>query len=373
MKIICQKELLLKNLNTCLNSVSERTTVEILKNFKIETENDELIITANNLETNTICNIKADIKQQGSLLVNAKTFYSIVSKLPDSDVCLQLSNENILIITSGKTKFNILTSDVKHFPDNMNLEEDYTFNLNANLFKDIVKRISFAASDEEEKVALRGVYFDMNKDNANIVCVATDGYRLAKDVIPFQSSIDCNFIIPIKTIKDVSNIITNTGIENVSIGIGNGKIRFGINNILVYSRLVNEKFPDYKLFIPNDQALSYKINRKDYLQASERINIIAQRNSNIIKSEVVDNNLRISAVTPDFGDGSELLNIDKNEETEDIQVIFNVQLLIDVLKRLESDSVNINLISGEHPIVVKEDNNNDYIYVMMPITNKVIS
>ena len=112
--------------------------------------------------------------------------------------------------------------------------------------------------------------------------------------------------------------------------------------------------------------MKYKINRKDYLDASERINIIAQKNSYMVKNEIVDQNLVVSSITPDFGDGSEVLSIDL-EGTKDINIVFNVKLLIEVLKKLDSEFVIVEVIDGEKPIVIKEDNNHDYIYIMMPI------
>ena len=114
MNIICEKETLLKALSITINAVSERSTVEALKCFKLETKKDHLIITSNNLETNIICSVKANIKEEGKTLVHARTFYNIVNKLPIGPVSLYLSENNSLLINSGNSTFNIFISDVTY-------------------------------------------------------------------------------------------------------------------------------------------------------------------------------------------------------------------------------------------------------------------
>jgi DNA polymerase III subunit beta len=366
MNIVCEQPALLKHLSIALNAVSERSTVEALKNFKLEGSDSNLIITTNNLETNIICSLNATVKEEGKVLVHARTFYNIISKLPGKEVTLSLSNENTLTISSGQSKFNIYTANVNEFPENMSISNFQEIKMNKDIFQDINKRVSFAASEEDEKVILNGVLMEMKKDKGTITFVSADGYRLAKDEIKFKIDSDLTTIIPIKTIKEISNILANCNSNDFSLNVSDDRVQLSVDDISLYSRVINGKFPDYTILIPSEYTVKYKINRKDYLDASERINIIAQKNSYMVKNEIVDQNLVVSSITPDFGDGSEVLSIDL-EGTKDINIVFNVKLLIEVLKKLDSEFVIVEVIDGEKPIVIKEDNNHDYIYIMMPI------
>ncbi|MDD5455557.1 MAG: DNA polymerase III subunit beta [Candidatus Margulisbacteria bacterium] len=369
MNISCGKENLLKALSICVNAVNERTSVEALKCFKLEALENKLIITSNNLETNIISELKATVNKSGKTLVHAKTFFNIISKLPAGEVTIYLSENNTVIIQGGNSTFNIFTSNINDFPENMKIEEYKEIKLDINMFKDMVRRVSFAASNEEEKLILNGVLVDILKDQQKLLFVAADGYRLAKDDINFETNENITAIIPIMTIKEALNIINILEVKELVIRLGQNKVLFLCDHISLYSRLITGKFPDYKLLIPQEHKLQIKINRKELLDGCERINIIAQRNSYMVKIEVIEENLVISSVTPDFGDGSEKIKI-KTKGDKAIQVIFNVRLMIEVLKNLETDQIFIDIINDEKPIVIKEENNKEYIYIMMPIKVK---
>ncbi|MDD4526624.1 MAG: DNA polymerase III subunit beta [Candidatus Margulisbacteria bacterium] len=369
MNITCEKNKLLKILSISMNSVSERTTVEALKCFKLETKNNLLIITTNNLKTNIICSLDAQVDSEGVTLVHAKTFYNIISKLPSEDVSMYLSENNTLLISSGDSTFNIFTANPEEFPENMLIDEYKEISLSKEVFKDMVRRVAFAASEEEEKVILNGVLIDIDSEKKKIIFVAADGYRLAKDDISFNGKDSLKVIIPIKTIKEIMSIFSIKETETIKIRLGEDKILFMIEEVQMYSRVINGQFPDYNLLIPKEKNLDIKINRKEFLDACERINIIAQRNSYMVKVELVNKALVISSVTPDFGDGSEKLSIEYSGD-DNINVVFNVRLMMDVLKSLESDYIKIEIINDEKPLVIKEDNNQEYIYIMMPIKVK---
>ncbi len=369
MNITCEKNKLLKILSISMNSVSERTTVEALKCFKVEAKSNLLMITTNNLKTNIICSLDASVDSEGVTLVHARTFYNIISKLPSEEVSMYLSDNNTLLITSGESTFNIFTANPDEFPENMVIDEYKEIKLSKDMFKDMVRRVAFAASEEEEKVILNGVLVEIDSENNKMVFVAADGYRLAKDNIKFEGDDSYKVIIPIKTIKEIISVFSVKDIEDIKIRLSEDKILFILDDIQMYSRVINGQFPDYNLLIPSEKNLDIKIKRKEFLSACERINIIAQRNSYMVKIEIINNALVISSVTPDFGDGSEKLKI-KVEGDTTISVVFNVKLMMDVLKSLESDDINIEIINDEKPLIIKESTNQDYIYIMMPIKVK---
>ena len=369
MNIICEKEMLLKILSIAVNAINERSTVDALKCFKIEAKHSYIIITANNLETNIICKLKATVSQEGVALVHAKTLLNIISKLPLGDVSMYLSENQTLLIQCGNSTFNIYTMKEDEFPQDMTIEEEIEIKIDPIVFKDIIRRVSFSASDEEEKIILNGVLLEQNKENNEIVFVAADGYRLAKDKIGLKAEITQNTIIPIKTIKEIISIIGTYSINQFSIFVSVNKIKFICDDIQIYSRVITGKFPDYKMLIPQEHNLEVIIDRKEFLEACDRMNIIAQKNSYMVKIEMLDQLLIISSVTPDFGDGSEKINA-KISGDESVQVVFNVKLMIEALRNLETKEIILHIINDEKPICMKEMNNLNYLYIMMPIKVK---
>lgn len=369
MNIVCEKESLLKMLSIAINAINERSTVDALKCFKLNALENNIVITANNLETNIICKLTATVNQLGVVLVHAKTFYNIINKLPAGDVSMYLSENRTLLIQCGNSTFNIYTIKEDEFPEDMTISDSVELNIDPLVFKDIIRRVSFSASDEEEKIILNGVLLEQNKENKELVFVAADGYRLAKDKISISLEQTQNTIIPIKTIKEVISIIGTYSINTFSIKVAPNKIQFLCDEIQIYSRVILGKFPDYKMLIPQEQNLEVVINRKDFLEACDRMNIIAQKNSFMVKIEMIKGFLVISSVTPDFGDGSEKITA-KIEGNTSIHVVFNVKLMIEALRNLESNNIVLQIINDEKPICMKEQNNPDYLYIMMPIKVK---
>lgn len=369
MNIVCEKDSLLKMLSIAINAINERSTVDALKCFKLQANKNSMVITTNNLETNIICKLSAKVNQDGIVLVHAKTFYNIISKLPAGDVSMYLSENKTLLIQCGYSTFNIYTIKEDEFPEDMTIQDAIEIKLDPVVFKDIIRRVSFSASDEEEKIILNGVLIEQNKEDQELVFVAADGYRLAKDKISFKTEQTQNTIIPIKTIKEVISIIGTYSVNKFSMKVAPNKVQFLCDDVQIYSRVITGKFPDYKMLIPQEQNLEVIVDRKDFLEACDRMNIIAQKNSFMVKIEMLDSFLVISSVTPDFGDGSEKINA-KIKGDEGIQVIFNVKLMIEALRNLESNDVVLQIINDEKPICMKEQNNPDYLYIMMPIKVK---
>ena len=188
MNLVCEKELLLKILSIAINSINERSTVESLKCFKLETDKDNIIVTSNNLETNIICKMPAVINKPGKTLVHARTFYNIVSKLPHNEISMYVSENNTLLIRSGQSTFNIYTMNYEEFPEDMTIEKYNEIKLDKNVFKDMIRRVSFSASDEEEKIILnaevKSQYEDLLKLN-----LVFDGLDLDEPSMSFTRNV----------------------------------------------------------------------------------------------------------------------------------------------------------------------------------------
>jgi DNA polymerase III subunit beta len=368
MKISCLKDDLYKCVQIVEKSVGTKSSLPIMGNILIETLNDSIKLASNNLEIGMEVIIPAKIDKPGKTLVPAKTLLSIVSKLPNDSVEIEVFNNNLIKIICNQSKFNINCMPADEFLMLPKITEGEQIKINATLFKSLIKKVLFSVSLDESKHILNGVYFKFGADDdkSKFTMVATDGYRLALANANLDTEIskESNFVIPTKALNEISNMITTD--DDILITHQNDQVSFQYQNNYLVTRIIQGQFPDYNQVVPKSSNSVLTIERTLFLKAAERCAIIASSSANIVKLESDKSKLLISAKTPDVGEVSELINISIEGE-ENTQVSFNVRLLIDVLKTLESDKIDFSLSGAFSPGLIKEQGNNDYTYVIMPI------
>ena len=367
MELKCEKNELLKGISIALKAVSDRSTLPVIGNLFLEAKDNYLTIISNNLEIAIKLKIPAEITKEGNILVPAKIFFNIVSKLPNETIELIVDSNKIIKVNCGYSKFNIHGLPVDDFPE-IEMVKDYVkFEISSSILKDYLKRVIFAVSLDETKVVVNGVYFDKATEDETLKFVATDGFRLAKSEIKIANKEIISNIIPTKTISELINIISNLK-DDTNIEIYNSKeqITFKIENILLVSRVIQGMYPKYNMIIPSSSETKLLINRKEFLEASERSLIIASEKSNIVKFEVGNNKLHITANTPSLGDVSELVDV-KIEGVENSEISFNIRLILDFLKTISDEEVVIELSGNKTAGKFTVKDKDDYLYIVMPI------
>jgi DNA polymerase-3 subunit beta len=234
----------------------------------------------------------------------------------------------------------------------------------------MLKKTSFAISSDESRYVLNGLYFNFN--DGKLIIVATDGRRLAlvEEVTDFPEEAEGSFIVPTKTVNELGRLLQNKGA--LSIELSEGRVAFDLiqeeegNPVVtstIISKLIDGSYPNYKQVIPNEVEERIALGREELLQALKRVELMTTDKSGSAKLSFTENNLVISANTPDVGEARESIAI--NYQGKDLAVAFNPTYLMDPLKALDNDEVFLELTDELSPGVVKI--NDPFLYVIMPM------
>jgi len=370
MKITLERNQLLKSLGHVHRVVERRNTYPILANVLIIAKGDGIDLRATDLDIEVTEHLGAMIDMPGSTTVPAQTLYEIVRKLSDgAEIRLEVNEDNQMSITSGRSHFNLACLDADGFPDLKSDNFSNNFSIKASDFAELIERTQFAISNEETRYYLNGIYMHTVEDNGAQVlrAVATDGHRMARAQTNAPTgSADMNgIIIPRKTIAEVQKLIDGSQ-DDIEIELSDSKIRFTIGSVVLLSKLIEGTFPDYDRVTPKDNHKIMSVNKSDFATAVDRVSTIASdRGGKAVKLKANDGLLELSVTNPDHGTASEELGVEFAES--DFEIGFNASYLLDIVRQIRSDNIIFNFNDSGSPTLVKEENNDNALYVLMPM------
>lgn len=372
MKAILSKKNIEQGIVLAGKAISPKTPFPIISHFLLEAKENRLKISATDLEIGIEVSIKADIEQEGSFTVPAKTFQDIISLTGGDSVFLSKNEDSFnLEINSISSSCNIMTLNSDEFPIMPHSDDEPIFSMLQKDLRDAVKSIIFSvAAQEETRAVLTGVLIIVNKNSARFV--ATDGKRLAISDVPVSSRLEeeVSYIIPGKTLSEISKSVNNPE-EYVYVGVKNSQIFFNMGDVLVISRLLEGKYPKFEQVIPSSSEYKITINRNEFISSLKYILVMAQEKDfpRLIKIEFNTGKLVLKSNTPDLG--SAFREIDCDFEGRNMEIAFNGQYFLDVLTTLKSEKISFEFTNDTSPGIIRqfEENvsNDDYMCVIMPI------
>ncbi|MEA3368836.1 MAG: DNA polymerase III subunit beta [Candidatus Ratteibacteria bacterium] len=371
MKVKVEKESILKGIQTVQNAVSPKSTLPILSNLLLDTQKNRLNLFCTDLELGINTTISAEVIRPGSISIPVKKTGDIIKELPDKEISLEVI-KNQIEIKCSKSFFKIFGLPKEEFPKIPIFKEDKEISLSQNTLKTIIKKTNFSVSYNETRYVLNGLYFKIDKGILNVV--GTDGRRLSCVSVKLKETkgVSFSFIIPIKAIQELSQILQDEKSE-VVLKVGENQVSckipssLGLGEINLTSRLIEGTYPNYEQVIPKEIEKRIKIKREEFLTATRRAAILTSEKANSVKfSFTPQGKLIISANTPEVGESKE--EMDTVYKGEELNIAFNPHFLIDVLKNIESEEINIGLSNSLSPGVIQPaDKNENYICVIMPM------
>ena len=357
------KEALVEGIQLVQNAVSQKSSLPILSNVLLETENDSLKLTATDLDIGICSTIPATVEQVGSITVPARKFFDIIKALPDdSEINLSMKKNNFVSIKSAKAQFKIIGLPKEEFPQLPAFKDKDSINISQIDLKDMLNLTDFAISKDDTRYVLNGVLLTVKGDQINVV--ATDGRRLAttNKKLDKKTLVDRSVIIPTKTVQEVKRMLADDG--EVQIKFSDNQILFSFPTSFVISRLIEGEYPNYKKVIPEKSQKEVKVLREDFLSATRRASIFTDQDSMAIKFSIKKKKMIISKNTPYLGEAKEEIDIDYTGADE-FDIGFNPRYLIDVLKSMTDDEIIFEVDDPNKPGVIRKGT--EYTYVVLPM------
>ena len=370
MKINISREELVQGVQTIQYSLSSRTTLPILLNFLMETENNQVKVISTDLEMGVKHYIKAEIKNDGAITIPAKKFSDILHSLPDAeDIELAVDAGGKISLKCGRSRFSIVGSPKSEYPVLPDFNKANAFEISAGAVAGMVKKTIFAASSDETRHVLNGVFWSAK--NGILEMVATDGRRLAacaKKIIPKEK--EFAIIVPTKVLSELLRLIgLFEGVEGYDdkmlVSVTENQITFQFKGTTILSRLVGGVFPNYEQVIPTKREIILTADTKNLLAVTKRASLCAVDRGGSVKYALKKEILHVTASSQN-NEFNEDLAVDY--AGSDFTVAFKPQFVVDALKHVDSEKVTIAMTSPVNPALVEPvGGEGDYRFVVMPM------
>ena len=377
MNIVLQKEKLLNSIKAVRGIVSSRNVQPILSAILIETVGEDKIkLTTTDLNLSISYTTEAKVVKEGKLAISAKVAEDIITKLPDGkDIVIELEPDtNVIKIKSDKTKYDVISLNSEEFPNVFankkatETVEPKEFEIDTKELNKAIKQTAFSAVQNEVGGVLSGICFVINENTLEMV--ATDGNRLTRSNVPINSKGEvATFICAYKTLVEISKLISLVPDKTVKFTTLGSKILFEFKDIIFQSGLIDGTYPKYQQLIPTTNEKIAVLDREKFINAIDRISVMVNSRTNIMKFNFEDSSLEISTDTPEAGSAKERVDIEY--DSENLLIAFNYKYVLDVLRNTSSEKVKIEMSTNLSAAVIKpvhdKDGEDNYLCLIMPV------
>ena len=370
MKFICEREKLLKAINSVVKGVASKTTMPILEGILIQTNDNEIKLTTYDLEIGIEYIIESTVEEQGNTVVNALMFSEIIRKLPDTEISITLNENNLLLIECEGSLYKLATMNPEEFPELPKINIENSIELDQKMLKSMVRKTIFAVSMEENRPVFTGCLFEIVNNKINVVAV--DGFRLAWSSSFLEKKCnDFKAVIPGKTLNEVNKIVTDS-FEPIKIGVSKNQALFQMENCKIVTRLLDGEFLNYSSVIPKNWETRIRVNKRDLQECFERISLISASIAEKEKKYPVKTKIEVGKITisctNQTGDAKEELYLET--QAKELEAGFNPKYFLDALKVIDDEEIFIDFGTSVSPSVIRPIENEDYTYMILPIRMK---
>ncbi len=375
MKITCKQQDLSRGLSAVSHAVSSRTTLPILSNILLATDHGRLKLSATNLEIGINCWVDGQVQEEGATTVPAKLLTDLVNRLPQAPVDLSVNEEShTLNVKSQGSNANIKGMDASEFPLIPSAEGgEPPVLLDATLLKEMIEEVAFAAADDDSRPVLTGVLVQVSDEK--LTFAAADAFRLAVRVAPLPGDGHPrgDILIPARTLTELARILPSEGTVEMVVTPNRSQVLFHSPNLDLVSRLIEGTFPNFRQIIPQDHSTRAVVETRDFTEKVKCAELFARDSSNITRIKINPGGndglepgaVTIEATAEDLGDNTS--TVAAAVDGAEMQIIFNVKYLADVLSVIGTQEVALEATSPTKPGVIRPVGSNDYTYVIMPM------
>jgi DNA polymerase-3 subunit beta len=361
-KISSSKDELVSALSVVSRAVSARSTVQVLSGILVRAEGEKVELAATDMELSLRLPLEAEVEGSGSVVVPGRLLVDLARLLPEGDVTLeQRAEEAVLEVTGGSSTSRLHTYSAEDFPKLPDVESVQTFSVDRAAFLETVARVARAASRDESRPVLTGIL--VRFEGGRLVMAATDSYRLSvkETELETEGAPDLEAIVPARALAELARIAADA--DELRIGVQENHVVFDAGGVWLTTRRIDGQFPNYKQLIPDTFEHQVALPREEFLEVVRRTSVMAQRNSPI-RLRFAEGEVTVSAQTQDVGEANESLPVAFSGE--ELEIGFNPEFLRDGVESVDSDEVQLRLISSLRPGLIRSDEEN-FSYLIMPI------
>lgn len=363
MKLICSKASLLNGVQTVSKAVPNKTTMSILECILVDASKGVITLTANDMELGIETTIEGEIVEKGIIALDAKIFLEIVRKLPDNDITIETDSSYKTTITCEKAKFNIIGKSGDDFSYLPKVDREDSIVMSQFTLKEVVRQTIFSISDNDNNKLMTGELFDINGDILKVVSL--DGHRISIRKIQLKNSYEPKkVVVPGKTLNEVSKILPGGAEDDVTISFTPKQIVFEFDRTTVVSRLIEGEYFKIDQMLSSDYETKVKINKKEFLNCIDRATLLVKEgDKKPIIINITDDGMELK-INSILGSMNEDIDIEKSGK--DLMIGFNPKFLIDALRVIDDEEVELYMVNPKAPCFIKDAEEN-YIYLILPV------
>ena len=367
MKFIVSSSSLLKQLQHIAGVINANTVLPILEDFLFEVEKNKLTVVATDLETVMRIQLDIEAKDSGKVCIPARILLESLKNIADQPLTFTIDKNFGVEITSDNGKYKVMGENPDNFPKEPVADDTTSFTLSASALVTAINKTLFATSNDDLRPAMTGVFFELDKKGLQFV--ATDAHRLVrykrKDVSCPKSD---SFIVPRKPLNLLKAAIPFNE-DELTVNYNSNHLFVKHGTTQMSCRLIDARFPDYKVVIPADNPYRLMVNKIDFQSALRRVSIFSNKSTNQVALNISGSELQLAAQDVDFSfEGNERMECQYNGE--DLVIAFNAKFLIEMLSAADSDEVNLELSTPTKAGLLKpteQDENEELLMLVMPL------
>ena len=372
MKITCIQENLNKALTHSSRIISIKSSLPILDNILLTTDQGRLKISATDLELGINYWVGAKIEKDGAIAIPSRLITEFISNIKEEKI--NISTEGTDATIAGE-KYNAVIKgfSVDDFPSIPDISKEVIFSISSRDFLNAINQVAFSAAADNTRPVLSGIYFKIEKGSLKMA--ATDSYRLSEKKIKVVNSAKSSysFIVPSRTINEVGKILKDAG-EKVEVCFDENQILFNFGSIHLISRLIDGQYPNYEQIIPAEFESEVIVEKQELFNVCKVASLFARESANSIKVEVKPGKSKegsgiLSITGQGVQVGESVSKIPVKMKGKEIEISFNAKYILDALPNIPEKNVEIKFSGSINPALIQGEGKEDYIYVMMPLRN----
>lgn len=363
MKLICSKNNLLKSVNIALKAVPSKTTMDILNCILINASTAEIKFVTNDMELGIETTVEGEVLEKGIIALDAKIFSDIIRKLPDNDVTITTDDHYLATITCEKSKFTISGRSGDDFAYLPYVEKDEGIAISQFSLKELIQQTIFSIAANESNKLMTGELFEVADNTLRVASL--DGHRISIRKIELKDSYQSRkVVVPGKTLNEVSKILSGETEDMLTLYFTDKHILFEMENTIVVSRLIEGEYFRINQMLSSDYETKITVNKRELLSCIDRATLLIKESDKKPIILTIGDTVMELMIHSEIGSMDEEVDIEK--EGKDIKIGFNPRFLIDALRVIDDEDVNIYLVNPKAPCYIRSDDGS-YIYLILPV------